>query len=328
MSAAEPRASRGRGRRAGQVVALVLVGLLAILSVVGIWARNQITKTDRYTRTVAPLATTPSIQDLIVTKVTEAVADPQRTADFAREVLPPRAAPLATPIAGAIEGFVRDRVGDFVRSPRFATLWEDISRRTHASAVQLLTGEGDEGRRLAVAGDLLVVRLGPLLGPVEEVLQRNGLDQNLLRQDGAEPAIVIADASALENARGAVRLIERLAWILPLLCLVAFAAAIWLAPTRRAGVIRGGLAIAVGMLVLGIGLAVGRGLYLDSVEEALGHDAAADAFDVLTTYLRRGVRLVALAAVLIAAGAWALGRWRRRAAGSPGPGDVPQPAAS
>ena len=105
--AAEPRPRPRRARRAGQVVALVLVALLAILSVVGIWARNQITKTDRYVRTVAPLATTPSIQDLIVREVTSAIADPERTADFAREVLPPRAAPLATPVAGAVERFVR-----------------------------------------------------------------------------------------------------------------------------------------------------------------------------------------------------------------------------
>ncbi len=287
---AEPRPRSRRARRAGQVVALVLVALLAILSVVGIWARNQITKTDRYVRTVAPLATTPSIQDLIVREVTSAIADPERTADFAREVLPPRAAPLATPVAGAVERFVNDRVGDFVRSPRFATLWEDISRETHAAAVRLLTGEEEEGRRrIAVAGDLLVVRLGPLLGPVAEVLERNGLEPDRLRSEGGEPQLVIADASAIEDARGAVKLIERLAWVLPLLLLIALAAAIWLAPTRRRGVVRGGLAIVAGMLLLGFGIAAGRALYLDSVEEALGHDSAADVFDVLTTYLRRGL---------------------------------------
>jgi hypothetical protein len=80
---------------------------------------NLVVDTDRYVRTVAPLATEPSIQDLVVDSLTAKLADPARATDFARELLPPRAEPLAAPIAAAVESFVRDKLEEFVRSDRF-----------------------------------------------------------------------------------------------------------------------------------------------------------------------------------------------------------------
>ena len=67
--------------------------------------------------------------------------------------------------------------------------------------MELLTGD-DSGGRLRVAGGLLVVELGPLVGPIEQVLERSGLDRSLLRGSGEEPQIVLADAGGIESARG------------------------------------------------------------------------------------------------------------------------------
>jgi hypothetical protein len=202
-------ARRRRGRTAVHWIALVLAALLALLSVVAIWTRNQVINTDRYVATVAPLATEPAIQDLIVDRLTATLADPDRTAEFASGLLPARAEPLSTPIASAVEGFVRTRLGDFVRSERFAELWDELSRRTHASAVALLTGSG-EGR-IQIAGDRLVVDLGPLLGPAREAVERAGL-MVPVAPAGAAPQLVLGDASGIESARGGVELLQKMAW--------------------------------------------------------------------------------------------------------------------
>ena len=297
---------RRRWRTAAHWLLLTLATVLTALAAIGIWANNQITDTDRYVRTVAPLAVDPSIQTLVVDRVTAAIADPERTADAARELLPPRAAPLARPIAAALERFVHDRVDRFVRSPEFADLWTGISRRTHTRAVQLLTGE-DTGGRIQVAGDLLVVELGPLIGPIDAVLERAGLDRSLLRGSDDEPQIVLGDASGIESARGAVRRLERLAIVLPLLALVAFAGAVALAPSFRRGILRAGLGVAVAMVVLAALLAVGRSLYLDAAESAVGRAPAQAAFDILVAYLRDGMRIVLAVGVVVAAGAWIAG---------------------
>ena len=95
-------------------VALVLAALLAILSVSPIWTRNQVVDTDRYVRTVAPLATEPPIQDLLVDALTSAIADPDAHRAVRPRLLPPRAAPLATPIAAAVRS-VRARRLDALR---------------------------------------------------------------------------------------------------------------------------------------------------------------------------------------------------------------------
>lgn len=58
----------------------------------------------------------------------------------------------------------------------------------------LLTGR-EEGR-FRIAGDVLVVQLGPLIGPVEQVLERSGVDTSALPRSEDEPVLPIADASA------------------------------------------------------------------------------------------------------------------------------------
>lgn len=302
-----------RGRVAAHWIALVLAALLALLSVVAVWTRNQVLDTDRYVRTVAPLATEPPIQDLIVDALTTKLADPARTAEFAREHLPPRAQRLATPIAAGVENFVRTRLDTFVRSDDFARLWDEVSRRTHASAVALLTGKDES--RLQIVGDQLVLRLGPLLGPAQAAVERAGLDAPLTT-GGEEPQIVLGDASSIESARGGINLLQKLAWILPVLCLLCLVGAVFTAPGKRVGILRAGLALAAGMLVLGVGLTIGRSVYLDAVTSPrLPEDAAAAVFDTLLHYMRISVLILLIVGLLVALGAWIAGRRGRAPAG-------------
>ena len=64
MSAADR--NQGKGPRWKRIVAWVLVVLaciLSVLSVVTVFARNQLLNTDAYVRTVAPLASNPGHPD-------------------------------------------------------------------------------------------------------------------------------------------------------------------------------------------------------------------------------------------------------------------------
>ena len=329
MAESDERPERRRGRTAVHWVALVLAVLLAILSVVAIWTRNQVISTDRYVRTVAPLATEPPIQDLLVDKLTDAIADPTRTADFAAGLLPPRAAPLATPIAAAVESFVRDRLDRFIRSDEFANLWREVSRRTHDAAVRLLTGE--ERGKLRVVGDQLVVQLGPMLGPARQAIERAGLKLPLRDVEGQDPQLVLADASSVDSARGAVNILQKLAWVLPVVLLILLVLAAATGPTLRRGILRAGLALALGMLLIGIALLVGRSFYLDAVTSPELPEAAARAvWDTLLHYMRIGVIVVFAIGLLIALGAFLaglVGRRRRPAEPTPGPEPEPEPAA-
>ena len=73
----ERRASGHRGRRWGRTsaaVVLILLGVLcAPLSVVAVWAKRQVTDTNRYVATVAPLASDPAIQAAVTTQITNQI---------------------------------------------------------------------------------------------------------------------------------------------------------------------------------------------------------------------------------------------------------------
>ncbi len=61
------RVSRQRWRTIVAVLLIVLGCVMAPLAGVAVWARNQVTNTDRYVRTVAPLAADPAFQATIAT---------------------------------------------------------------------------------------------------------------------------------------------------------------------------------------------------------------------------------------------------------------------
>src|SRR3954453_7003329 len=68
------RRSAGRWGRTLLGSLLILVScVLAPLSVVSVWARSEVTDTDRYVDTVAPLAKDPAIQQAITTNLTNVV---------------------------------------------------------------------------------------------------------------------------------------------------------------------------------------------------------------------------------------------------------------
>ena len=66
VAAADPgTAGRQRWRTILTVVLIGVGSVLAPLAGVAVWARDHVTNTDRYVRTVAPLARDPAIQRAI-----------------------------------------------------------------------------------------------------------------------------------------------------------------------------------------------------------------------------------------------------------------------
>jgi hypothetical protein len=64
---------RGRWRTLVASLLIVVACVLAPLSVVAVWTRNQVTNTDRYIATVSPLARDPAIQAAIADQITAQV---------------------------------------------------------------------------------------------------------------------------------------------------------------------------------------------------------------------------------------------------------------
>ena len=299
---------RHAARTTGAVILLIIGALCLTLAVPAIWARNQVLNTDRYVATMEPLATNPDVQAAVETAVNRQIAARLDIGALVDEALPPQAARLKAPIENAVSGLISTIVHRAVTSEAFATLWTTANRTAHDSLVGILTGE-DQGKVVTVSNGAVLLNLGPIIEAVKARLVAAGL--TVAAQIPAVGATIeIARRQGVDKAQQAVRMLNTLANWLPWIGLAAFAGAIALARGRRRQTLMwAGLATAIGLLLLRIGLVVVRGVYLDQMPtDVMSPQASAYVFDTVTRFLRDGIRLVFIIALVVAAIAILLGR--------------------
>ena len=320
---AEPRpVAAGRGKGHGRwhswvaAIAITLGCVLAPVSVLGVWAANQVSNTDRFVANMAPLITEPPIQhalsNAITTNITSRLdvqALTRQTATQLSQAHLPRLSTLVTnfagPIASGINGFIGTAVARIVASPAVATVWVTALRTAHAGVVRVLSGQG--GGSVDVQNGKVVLSLGPLINDVKQQLVARGLTivNNLPSVNTTFP---LFEAPNLAKAQQGYRLITTLRWVLPLLSLALLAVGIWAARSRRRGLFGAALGLSASMLVLAIALTIARSIYLNSVPQSvLPSDAAGALYDTLVRFIREGLRVLLVVGLVIAAGAFLTG---------------------
>ena len=310
-------AGRQRWRTIVAVVLIVLGCVLAPLAGVAVWARNQVTNTDRYVRTVAPLATDPAIQSAVADQITAQVftyldvqgltnqAVDALAAQGVRPLVADRLRGFAGPLTDGIQSFVRTEVGKIVQSQAFADAWVQANRVAHQALVKALTGQGDG--TVTVANDTVSVNLAPFIQTVKQRLVEGGFGL-AARIPEVDASFVLFDVKNLTRAQAAFNLLNTLGIWLPIIAIVLLGIGVAVATDHRRTLVGAAVGVAVGMLVLALTLAVFRTIYLDAVPaEVLPHDAAAAAYDTIVAYLRLGLRSVLVLALVVAAGALVTG---------------------
>ena len=324
--AAGPRPPRPGGRqRWRSIVAVLLIVLgcvLAPLAGVAVWARNQVTNTDRYVATVTPLASDPAIQQAVTDQITAQVftyidiqaLTTQVVDALAARVegrgLPPQAAValqgLAGPVANGVQGFVRTQVERVVQSQAFEDAWIQANRAAHETLVKALTGEG--GGSVTIENDTVTLNLGPFIQTVKQRLVAQGFTL-AERIPQVDKSFVLFQSEDITRARSAFNLLNTLGNWLPVVALVLLAIGIYVAKDHRRALVGAALGVAGGMVLLGLALAVFRTIYLDAVPAAvLPHDAAAVLYDTIVRFLRLGLRTILVLALVVAAGAFLSGQ--------------------
>jgi hypothetical protein len=295
---AEPH--RGFPWRRAAVITLLIIGwVLAPLSVVGVWAHRELRDTDTYVATVAPLARNSAIQSAATTRLTNQILANVDVPAYVKSTLPPQAQPLAGPITDQVEGFIHTAVGKVVASDAFATIWTDANRAAHTQLNKLIFDEGSGS--LTTSNGQLVINLHTAAVNVVDRLKAQGLSlADKIPVDKINGQVVLADASSLDSVRSAARLMNTLFILLPILAFGSLAAAVWLSRRHRRTLVSATVGIAVGMALLGIGLAIVRTIYLNALPAGVSHDAASAAYDTILTFLRISLRTVFTIAAIIA----------------------------
>jgi hypothetical protein len=296
-------------RRAITAVAFLVLGsILLPVSVLTVWTRNLVLDTDRYVETVTPLATDPAVVSALSARISNRVSDEIDVRSLAQEALPENAAFLAAPIAAGADNLIRQATDRLLASDRFEQAWINANRLGHEGLVTVLTGS--EGDVVSIKDGKVVLQLGGLAQEVLAAVDRQfGTDlASRIPTERLDVDFVLVDSAQLADVQAAVRMLDRLAWFSVVLALGFLAISIAVAPDRRKAVLRVGAGVALSMLVLFLGFALGRDLYLTNLPEGVERpDVAAVFFDTLTRLVLQGVRLLFVLGVVVMAGAWLVG---------------------
>jgi hypothetical protein len=268
--------------------------------------RNTLLDTDQYVATIGPLAENPDIQDGLADRVTTALFADDRVEKRIADALPPRAEVIAAPIASGLERVTNEAALRFFQSDRFETVWDDVNRRTHDAVVDVLTGGGS---RISTEDGTVSINIEQIFDNVKQRLDDRGIT---LFDDVELPAkyqsVVLFQSKELEQAQELTDLLQKLAWILPVVALLCLAGGIALAPNRRRRLMWTAIWVALAVAIQLALVKVGRNFYLEAITASgVRRGSAGAVWDQLTTFLRQSGRTMVVLAAIVAIAAWIAG---------------------
>ena len=299
--------------RVTSIVLLILGCVLAPLGVTASWAKNLVTDETAYLDAVGPLATDPVVIDAAQTRAVSAIDDAITNLHLADKLgdqltnlgLPPKLAALAEGFAPLLRTQITNVVTDVVHkvltSEEFVSAWHTANVEAHKTFVDVMTGQ-DPG---PVAG--VSLKLGSLIGTIKNKLTSNGVAWASQIPD-IPVQFDIADNANVKKIQGYYDLLNTLGTLLPWLAIIFLLASIVIAPSRIKGLFRVAVWLAVSMVVLAIGLTLGRS-YVISVAPSQPDVTKALAAQ-LTVNLRATIRAILIASIVIAAVAWIFSPWK------------------
>ena len=312
------RRTRGRGWTVLAAVLIVLGCLMAPLAVVSGWAKSALTDTNNFVANYAPLAHDPEVQAFVADQAAEAINSNLNIDQYIAEVIDgikalgtrPRASAaldaLKEPATQGVQTFIRNGVDDFVASEAFAQSWERALRISHTQLLATLSN--DPQALIAAQSDGTIgIQLGPIVEDVKSALLARGLS-TASRIPPVDRTIPIAQSDQIPTIQAAYRAIIALGSWLPWVALIFLAAGVLVARRRSVALLWAALGLALSMLLLVLGLTIGRSLLLTAVPATVVPTSVTTLFyDTATAAMNDTAVIGVVLAVAIAIVAWLAG---------------------
>jgi hypothetical protein len=304
-TATAPTRRPSRLRSIGFFVLLVVAGLLLLLSAFAVWINRVALNTDQFSTTATELIEDPAIRAAIAQRSVDELYANIDVEAVIQERLPEDVKSLAGPTAAGLRQVAPTAVERALEQPPIQRLFVQSVEESHRLLVRVLEDKGDF---VSTQGGVVTLDLRSLvLEAADRLGIRSQVDERLPADAGQ---IVVLESDELDAAQDGFQLLKTLAWVLPILTLLAFAGAAWLGWGRR--VLRGvGITVLV-VGILGILAAHLTGNYLvDSlVEDRTGRDAANNAWNILTDLMVDSFWLMVALGVLFVVAFWLAGPGR------------------
>jgi hypothetical protein len=291
-----------RGRRIGVAALLVLATVLWTAFGFALWAKRQALDTQNWVDTSSALLEDEDIRTAVGLFIIDRTYQSDEVAARIETVLPPRLAQLAKPAAAGLKEVAQRNAGRVLGTDVALQAWEQANERAHGTLIRIVESD--------VASGEVELNLGTLF---EQMAAATGLPPDAVSNlPPAVTSIEIASGDNLETAQDMLNLFETLVWVLLILAVGTFAAAIGLSRDRRRTIITvGGCLIFAGIALLAVRTLAGSAV-VDALAEAPNANAVADdVWAIATALLVDAASGSILFGLLVVTGAWLAGEGRR-----------------
>ena len=306
-AAATPGGTQSRGRTIGMWALLVLAAVLLLLSSFAVWINRVALNTTVFTDTSSALLADDEIRSAVATRAVDELFSSVDVQAEVEEQLPEDFKSLSGPAAAGLRQASYEIVDRALQQPRLQSLFALALEQAHETLVQVLEGGGP---RVSTESGEVTLDLRTI---VLETADRIGIGEQVADKVPEKAGrIVVLRSDELDTAQNVFQLLKTLAWVLPILTLLAFGAAVWLARHRRRAV-RGIGAVLVAVGAIGLVAANFTRNYLVNslIEDRETRPAANNAWNILTDLMRGSFRWMIAVGLLFLLAAWLAGPGRR-----------------
>ncbi len=310
------RGPQARLWRALSIVLLVIGCVLTPVAVTAKWASNLVSDQDAYLAAVEPLITDPVIVSALENRITNAIDDQVSNLQLADKIgdelqslgLPPKLATLATGYLATfrsdITNAIHNMVSDLVTSPKMADLWNNANAKAHETFVTAMQGGYDQDLDKLHS---INVDLSQGVTAIKQKLESAGV--SWASQIPEVPVVFNLTGQAdLQAIAKYYNLVNWLGTWLPWIVAAFLLLSILIAPSRLGGLARAAFWVVVSLLVLVVGLAVGKSWL---VSQSPLQPQVTEAFTrQMLVGMRDEIRALIGVAAVVAAVSWLFGRSR------------------
>ncbi|MFC5266030.1 hypothetical protein ACFPJ1_28285 [Kribbella qitaiheensis] len=294
------------------VLCVVLAGLLTTPAAVAYWGQRTLNDTQRYVDTVSPLVNSPQVQDVIATKVTDAIEKQVDIEAILNDVFAgvitdrPRLQQLVGPLSAAINSLIDNQVRAFLASDAFDDIWVAVNTRAQQGLQRVLSG--DESGSVSLQGDQVVLDVSDVIEQVKQRLVDRGLTiVEKVPIPESDRQVVLMEAPQLKQLRTIYAFANPVAQWLIVVVAALYLAALLLARRRPRMTVWIGAVVAANALLLALALSVGRQLFIDQLAGTTFGPASRVFYDTLLVYLDRGRQVFLWLGLILVVTGWFTG---------------------
>lgn len=321
-----PPPSAVRVQRAGawrSVVAVILVVLgclLAPAALAGVWLHVDVLDVDGWVDTITPVADEPAVQEAVADLLSEQISgalDSGWTIPGLPDELNILPGSLTVP---GLPDLTHELTLQAVSSSLFRSVWAAANRSAHTFLLDAVENPGDLEQ---IEAGPVGLDLGDITRNVTDLLAASGVSlPDVLPQSLTSGDVSMFVSRPLAKVASAVRALDLLYWLLPLVTVALLAGSLLVASRRSVILVCLGVGLELTMAALEAGVAWAGSYYLDTADEAgISHEASAALWRVVTSDIRLwGWVLLGVGLVVALAGAvLLLVTWRSAAPSGPPP---------